>query len=1074
MKFKPKALPIASRALFTIVGGAVLINPVFADEQESEKLEEVTVTGIRGSLQASMETKRNATGVVDAISAEDIGKFPDTNLAESLQRITGVSIDRVNGEGSAITVRGFGPGFNLVTLNGRQLPAAHVGTITGNPTTTGSQGVTRSFDFANLASEGVSGLEVYKTGNAAAPSGGIGATLNIKTIRPLESGTRASVGVKAVMDAGGDNEVTPEVSGLVSWANDSSTIGVSAFGSYQQRKTGVRGISVEQFLLTPYDPSMGNFTDAEIVNAPNVDDLIALPSNIGISDAKIERERINGMLTFQFAPSENTTLTLDGMYTSNKLSQDSVVPGLWFSRQYSYIEFDGSDIAAMPTKLIEPIATPGGRGKDLFYANYDDNTKDDSYTIGFNVAHTFSDSWSGELDLATSNTKSGGDGPDGNASIRMNVAAAGAGWQAAYYGSGSATATVGVLDNLANAHGNGNNVLDVPDVSTQTFRTVKSEQETDTDQFNLSAAWNNEKGVSVRFGAGWMSTKMHATHSETQDFLGGWGVGFAEGAGSDIPDPSLVRQVNVLKDFNDLNFGGYPDSNVYPSPSDYYLTTLGQESFVVDPWAFAHAMMNSQYAVPCTPGDCPGLDRKPETMDPWNADDLSPASYDNNTIKEDVYSAYFQAKFDGEIGGLKTQTVVGVRYEQTKVKAEAIQNVASVILWTSDNDFNPVFDTAPAAIAPGKSDYHNWLPNLDFQVDLTDSLKARASVSQTIARPQYNNLFGTTTVGGPSTLTMLGGVPRATKGQVALAPLESTNFDVSLEWYYADSSYASIGFFTKAVNNFVGTGVTSQSLFGLQDPSSGEPGTLTAQARDALVAAGFAANEQNMFTMAAILSDPTAFPNGAADFLDPSTDGGAQQALDIIGAYDIAPAPCTPSGNIVCGTGADPLFMFDLSQPVNNHTAKIDGMELAWQHFFGDTGFGFQANATFVNGDVGYNVRAAADAAQFALEGLSDSANAVLIYEKHGLSARLAYNWRDAFLTSTVWQGQVGLPAFVDTHEQYDLNITYNINDHFAVGLDGINITGEGQIIYSRTKNMQWWNGEGDPRWVLTARYAFQ
>src|SRR4029077_4556549 len=167
MKFNPKALPITSRALFTIVGGAVLINPVFAQDQAAaEKLDEVVVTGIRGSLQASMETKRDATGVVDAISAEDIGKFPDTNLAESLQRITGVSIDRVNGEGSAITVRGFGPGFNLVTLNGRQLPAAHVGTITGNPTNTGAQGVTRSFDFANLASEGVSGLEVYKTGNA--------------------------------------------------------------------------------------------------------------------------------------------------------------------------------------------------------------------------------------------------------------------------------------------------------------------------------------------------------------------------------------------------------------------------------------------------------------------------------------------------------------------------------------------------------------------------------------------------------------------------------------------------------------------------------------------------------------------------------------------------------------------------------------------------------------------------------------------------------------------------------------------------------------------------------------------
>ena len=1043
MKFNPKALTTTSKALFTIVGGAVLINPVFAQEQSGTELEEVVVTGIRGSLKQSMETKRDATGVVDAISAEDIGKFPDTNLAESLQRITGVSIDRVNGEGSAITVRGFGPGFNLVTLNGRQLPAAHVGTITGNPTNTGAQGTTRSFDFANLASEGVSGLEVYKTGNAATPSGGIGATINIKTIRPLESGDRASIGAKAVMDEGSDNEITPEVSGLFSWANDGETFGVSAFASYQQRKSGIRGISVEQFQFLNYSPTLPNFLPgAEVVNPPADGSLIALPSNIGISDAQIERERINGMVTFQWAPSENTTLTADAMYTSNTLNQDSVVPGMWFSRQYSYIEFDGSDVVATPVKLIEPIALPGGRGKDLFYANYDDNTKDESTTIGLNFNHKFNDAWSMDFDAATSNSKSDGDGPNGNNSIRMNVAAAGAGWQAAYYGSGSATATIGVLDNVANAHGNGNNILDVPDISTQTFRTVMSSQETDTDQFNLGAAWDNEQGVSVKFGVGVMSTTMHAKHSETQDFLGGWGVGFDPAAGSDISDPALLKQINVIKQFNDLNFGGYPDTNMYPT-SGYYLTTLGQESFRVDPWSFAHAMEGN----PLYPN--------------WDADNLTPAAYDNNKVDEDIYSAFMQAKFDGEIGGMTTQTVVGVRYEQTDVKASAQQNVANYFAWTSDNDFNAVFGTELTALSD-KADYHNWLPSIDFSVQIADNWKARASVSQTIARPAYNNMFMTTSVGGPGTLTMLGGVPRGSRGNASLAPLESTNLDVSLEYYYSDSSYASIGFFTKAVNNFVGTGVTTTPLFDLQDPSSGAPGTLTASAAAALTAQGWAVNEQNMFTMAAILNNPADFPGGADDYIDPSETGGAQQALDIIAAYDIIPG------------GADPLFQFDLSQPVNTETAEIHGIEAAWQHFFGDSGFGFQANATLVNGDVGYNLKADPTISQFALEGLSDSANAVLIYEKYGLSARVAYNWRDAFLTSTVWGGQTGLPGFVDTYHQVDLNITYNINDKLAVGLDGINITGEGQIIYSRTKQMQWWNAEGDPRWMLTARYNIQ
>src|SRR5689334_11022282 len=201
-----------SRALFTIIGGAVLINPVFAqDEQVADELDEVVVTGLRGSLKASMETKRDAIGVVDAINAEDIGKFPDTNLAESLQRITGVSIDRRNGEGALVTARGFGPQFNLVTLNGRQMPGADA-YGNGDTVTSGQGAGTRSFNFANLSSEAISAVEVYKTGRADISTGGIGAVVNIKTARPLDSdGTVFNVGVKATRDESApfDNEITP-------------------------------------------------------------------------------------------------------------------------------------------------------------------------------------------------------------------------------------------------------------------------------------------------------------------------------------------------------------------------------------------------------------------------------------------------------------------------------------------------------------------------------------------------------------------------------------------------------------------------------------------------------------------------------------------------------------------------------------------------------------------------------------------------------------------------------------------------------------------------------------------------
>ncbi len=199
--------------------------------QQDAAVEEILVTGIRGSLQASMDLKRDAAGVVDAITAEDMGDFPDTNLAESLQRITGVSIDRNRGEGSRITVRGFGPDFNLVLLNGRQMPT--------------TSGLNRSFDFANLASEGISAVEVYKTGNAALPTGGVGSTINVRSTRPLDR-----PGLHTAIAAGGmyddsrtkrdDPSVTPELSALFSNTFAEDTIGVSLTAIYQERKVARR------------------------------------------------------------------------------------------------------------------------------------------------------------------------------------------------------------------------------------------------------------------------------------------------------------------------------------------------------------------------------------------------------------------------------------------------------------------------------------------------------------------------------------------------------------------------------------------------------------------------------------------------------------------------------------------------------------------------------------------------------------------------------------------------------------------------------------------------------------------
>jgi TonB-dependent receptor len=152
----------------------------------------IVVSGLRASLANSEAIKKRADGVIDVITAADIGKFPDTNLAEAIQRVPGVTIDRDNNEGSKITVRGFGPEYNLVTLNGRSMP----GIILGN-----SASASRSFNFEELSADAINGVSVSKTGRADVPSGGIGATVDVTTARPFDyNGFKASFQAKAIED----------------------------------------------------------------------------------------------------------------------------------------------------------------------------------------------------------------------------------------------------------------------------------------------------------------------------------------------------------------------------------------------------------------------------------------------------------------------------------------------------------------------------------------------------------------------------------------------------------------------------------------------------------------------------------------------------------------------------------------------------------------------------------------------------------------------------------------------------------------------------------------------------------
>jgi outer membrane cobalamin receptor len=142
-----------------------------AKNAKDEQVEKIQVTGIRSSIKESLFLKQNATSVVDVVVAEDIGKFPDENLAEALQRIPGITITRNGGEGQNVVIRGLGAGYNITTLNGRKLASENSG---------------RDFNYDTIASELVSTIAVYKSPEARLQEGGIGAVVDIQTRKPLD------------------------------------------------------------------------------------------------------------------------------------------------------------------------------------------------------------------------------------------------------------------------------------------------------------------------------------------------------------------------------------------------------------------------------------------------------------------------------------------------------------------------------------------------------------------------------------------------------------------------------------------------------------------------------------------------------------------------------------------------------------------------------------------------------------------------------------------------------------------------------------------------------------------------
>lgn len=969
--------------------------PVLAQETteaQADEVEVIAVQGIRGSLIQAQDIKRSSEGVVDAIVAEDMGKFPDTNLAESLQRITGVSISRANGEGSQITVRGFGPDFNMVTLNGRQMP---------------STGFSRSFNFENFASEGVSALEVYKTSRADIPTGGLGATVNIVTARPLSNpGTQFSLTAKASHDTSNEvgEDITPEVAALVSKTFLDDRLGVSLTGSFQRRDYQKQSANIQGWQANVALPELdaSQIIDARALDAngelvqnflaPNADGVLeptaahffAKDMNYAIED--VQRERQNAQATIQFAATDNLTFTADYTMSNVVAGSNTIGWGIWnnFGDNINSYQLDENG-----TALYANIS-----GDDGSFTSSRSTTEFDMESFGLNIEYQATEDLRFTFDYHDSNaTIDNGKDSGLNSAGQVILGSSALDYKEYSYLEGD-------IPQYSIAWSNGTNQLTAAEIDSNFSQFIHSPGESDIQQAQLDVEYytNFEFAPSlVKINAGVGQTKQVLTGTSGWSGLRG-GPGFNPSFTAIFPDSMFT--LNDTGSFLDQFSGG--GSSLSPN---YYWTYDFDEAIARQAAYLTSDVVGSNEYV----------------VDPY---------YSTNTtssVEEETKSFYFNTLWEFDVKDYYVQINAGVRYEETDVISPSESNIAEQVNWVAASEWITTFSGVQEVSNAGG--YDLLLPMIDIRVDLTDDLVSRVSLGKSITRAPLGNLLGGLALSGSPKI----GARTGSRGNTNLKPYQSTNLDISLEYYYAEGSYASVGLFWKQVDDWIETSTVDVSFDGLHDIYLGARWN---------EAAGNINDRGEQATDTAIFDEMVALGYANAD------------------------------GQIEPDSASDPLISWRLSSPENVEERKTNGLELAVQHLIADTGFGVSVNATVVDGDVDYNPYILAT--QDALPGLSDSANFTGFYEDDDLSVRLTYAWRDSYL---IGQGQGqgtsdNPPQFAKEFGQWDLSVNYDVNEHLTVFFEGINLNNETEQHYGRFEEQFLFAGQYGPRYSVGVRVS--
>lgn len=385
MQLRRNILHSASLLAIALMAAPAVAQQPAVDPQGTETPPEgeIIVTGIRQSIRASIDAKRTSGVISEVITAEDIGKFPDKNVAEALQRLPGIVINREFGEGERVALRGTAPNLTKTLVNGHAIATADWFVLE-------QLAATRSFNFLTLPSEIVGQLEVYKSPQADVEEGGIGGTINVNTRNPLDLDRLTISGSAQMVYSELRDKVNPQASGLVSWHNNDATFGIIAGAVYQKRDTRRDNSGV-----------IGYFNGA---GDPAGDALI--PSLIGSALFVQERERYGGNIGIQIRPSDSFEVNITGLYSmfgADNFNENFLAwPSNAIGGGGKLTNFTVKDGTVVSGRID---STPGGRA--VVYDAIDRDAKAETGSVDFDLKWRPSDN--GSLHVKVGYTEAHGD-----------------------------------------------------------------------------------------------------------------------------------------------------------------------------------------------------------------------------------------------------------------------------------------------------------------------------------------------------------------------------------------------------------------------------------------------------------------------------------------------------------------------------------------------------------------------------------------------------------------------------------------------------------------------------------------